>query len=144
MISIKEMTQRFDDTLALVTKIISGFALIIVCLACIVIVSSVLTYEHRERKKNSVIMSFGLPRRLCLTLNLIEWVITGSIAAFGAMFGTWLAGVLIYQSQFSMTYQPDFGWLVTTLCIIVLTVVVVGFLASKRSLSSTIRELLTE
>ncbi|BCO19612.1 ABC transporter permease [Alteromonas sp. KC3] len=144
MISIREMTQRFDDTLALVTKIISGFALIIVCLACIVIVSSVLTYEQRERKKNSVIMSFGLPRRLCLTLNLIEWVITGSIAAFGAMFGTWLAGVLIYQSQFSMTYQPDFGWLATTLCIIVLTVVLIGYLASKRSLSSTIRELLTD
>lgn len=144
MVSLKEMTQRFDDTLTLVTQIISGFAFVILSLACIVIISSVLTYEHQERKKNSIIMSFGLPQSTCLTINLIEWAFTGAVAALGAMFSTWVAGVLIYRSQFSMAYTPDFLWMAMTLTTIILTVLVVGYLASKRTLSSSIRELLTE
>ncbi|WP_394223298.1 ABC transporter permease [Alteromonas gracilis] len=144
MVSLQEMTKRFDDTLALVTQIISGFAAVILSLACVVIVSSVLTYEQNERKKNSVIMSFGLPRKMCLNISLIEWVLTGAIAAVGAMFSTWIAGMLIYQSQFAMTYQPNLMWMTATLCIIILTVVTIGYVASRRTLSCSIRELLTE
>ena len=144
MVSMREIMARFDNTLTLVTQIISGFALMIICVAGIVIVSSVLAYERQERKKNSVIMSFGLPKRTCLHINLIEWAITGGIAASGAMFGTWLAGVLIYQSQFSLPYSPDFIWLGGTLLVIMAIVILIGHLASRNSLSSSIRELLAE
>lgn len=144
MVSMREMMARFDNTLTMVTQIISGFALMIICLASIVIVSSVLAYERQERKKNSVIMSFGLPTRTCLQINLIEWAITGGIAASGTMFGTWLAGVLIYQSQFSLPYTPDFFWLGGTLLVIIALVIFIGHLASRNSLSSSIRELLAE
>lgn len=144
MVSIKEMAQRFDSTLTLVTQVMSGFSLLIASLAAIVIVSSVLTYERSERKKNSVIMSFGLPRKLCLTLNLIEWCLTGTIAALGAIVGTWLAGSIIYQSQFSIPYQPSVMWLLTALMIIIIVVVAIGYLASRHTLSSSIHELLTE
>ncbi|MDM7860414.1 permease [Alteromonas sp. ASW11-36] len=144
MVSMREMMARFDNTLTLVTQIISGFAMMIICLASIVIVSSVLAYERQERKKNSVIMSFGLPKRTCLHINLIEWALTGGIAASGAMFGTWLAGVLIYQSQFSLPYAPDFIWLAGTLLVIMVIVIAIGHLASRNSLSSSVRELLAE
>ncbi|WP_226992195.1 FtsX-like permease family protein [Aliiglaciecola lipolytica] len=141
---MREMMARFDNTLSLVTQIISGFSLMIICLASIVIVSSVLAYERQERKKNSVIMSFGLPKRTCLHINLIEWTITGGIAATGAMASTWLAGILIYQSQFSLPYTPDFIWLGTTLLVIMSIVIIIGHLASRNSLNSSIRELLME
>lgn len=144
MVSMREMMAHFDNTLTLVTQVISGFALMVICLAGIVIVSSVLAYERQERKKNSVLMSFGLSKLRCLHINLIEWAITGGIAASGAMFGTWLAGVLIYQSQFSLTYTPDFIWLTGTLLVIMAIVIVIGYLASRNSLSSSVRELLAE
>lgn len=144
MVSMKEMAQRFDNTLALVTQVITGFSLMLASLSAIVIVSSVLTYEQSERKKNSVIMSFGLPRKLCLTLNIIEWCLTAAISALGAIFGTWLAGLLIYQSQFSIPYQPNVIWLMTTLISIMAIVVAIGYLASRHTLSSSIHELLTE
>lgn len=144
MVSLKELTQRFDTTLAMVTQVISGFSLLIIVLASIVIVSSIHALEGNEKKKNSIIMSFGFSKRTCLQLNLIEWLVTGSIAASGAIVGTWIAGLLIYQSQFSMTYQPDFIWLLGTLAIILSAVTLLGFVASKKSLSSSIRELMAE
>lgn len=144
MVSLKEMTARFDSLLAMVTQVISGFSFLIILLASIVIVSSIQSSEHREKQKNSIIMSFGFDKSTCLTLNLIEWLVTGSIAACGAILGTWLAGVLIYQSQFSMVYQPDFLWLLGTLAVILLFVTLLGVLASRKSISGSIRELLVE
>ncbi|MCC2605682.1 permease [Planctobacterium marinum] len=144
MVSLQEMTQRFDNMLNMVTQVVSGFSLFIVLLAAIVILSSIQAGERQDRKKNSIILSFGFSRKTCLQLTFLEWLITGIIAASGAIFGTWLAGWLIYQSQFSMTWQPDFLWLGLTLLIITGSVVVVGLLASKHSLSSSVRELMTD
>ncbi|GLR71571.1 ABC transporter permease [Agaribacter marinus] len=144
MVSMDEITQRFDKTLAMVTQIISGFSILISLLASIVILSSVHALEAKEKKKNSIIMSFGLSKKTCFHLNIIEWFVTGSIAASGAIIGTWIAGLLIYESQFSMLYRPNFFWLLTTLSIILFIVTAIGIVANKNSLSSSIRELMTE
>lgn len=144
MVSMQEMIARFDATLKLVTQVISGFSILIISLSVIVMIASVLAYEPQERKKNSVIMSFGLPKRTCLSINMIEWSMTGGIASFGAMLGTWLAGTLIYQSQFSLSYTPDFVWLLSTLFIITSAVMALGVFVSRHTLNSSIRDLLAE
>lgn len=144
MVSLQELTQRFDSSLAMVTGLISGFAGLIILLAGIVMLSSVHAVEAKEQKKNSIILSFGLSKRTCLQLNMIEWLVTGAIAAAGAIVATWLAGLLIYQSQFSLTYQPDMGWLLATLAIIVSLVSALGMALSKHSLSGSVRQLLAE
>ena len=66
------------------------------------------------------------------------------IAAAGAIVGTYLAGLLIYKSQFSLNYQPDFVWLFVTLFIILASVTSLGIIASRKSLNSSIRQLMTE
>lgn len=144
MVSLQELTARFDRILAMVTKVISGFALLICLLAAIVIVVSVQAASAEERKKNSIILSFGLNRRTCLQLNILEWLVTGTIAACGAIAGTWVAGELIYQSQFSLPYQPNVSWLLTTLAIILALVTLLGTVVSKHSLSGSVRQLLAE
>lgn len=144
MVSLQEMTTRFDNLLAMITKVISGFSLLIILLASIVIVASINAVESNEQKKNSIIMSFGFSRRTCLKLNVIEWLITAVIAACGAIFGTYLAGLLIYQSQFSLSYQPDFAWLLATLFVILASVIFLGVIASRKSLDSSIRQLMAE
>lgn len=144
MVSLKELTDRFDKTLAMVTQVISGFSILIIGLVGIVILSSVNSLEAREKKKNSIIMSFGFSKETCLKLNVIEWSVTGSIAAIGAIAGTYIAGLLIYQSQFSLAYKPDFLWLFGTLAVILTVVTSFGVYASKNSLSSSIRDLLAE
>lgn len=144
MSSLEEMTKRFDTTLAMVTQVISGFSILIILLASIVIVSSIHAFEAKEKKKNSIIMSFGFSKNTCLKLNVIEWLVTGFIAASGAIMGTWFAGILIYDAHFSMSYQPDFVWLLATLLLILSVVALLGILASKNTLSSSIKTLMSE
>lgn len=143
MVSLKEITQLFDKTLAMITKVISGFSLMIIMLSGVVILASINALESREKKKNSIVMSFGFSKNTCLKLNVIEWLVTASITAVGAIFGTYIAGLLIYQSQFSLTYQPSFTWLAMTLMIIVSVITSLGVYASRNNLRSSVRELLT-
>jgi len=144
MSSLKEMTESFDKMLAMLTHAVTGFSVIIILLSTIVILATVNALESGEKKKNSVIMSFGFSKQTCLHLNLIEWIVTGVIAAIGAIGGTYIAGMLIYKSQFSLTYQPDFVWLFGTLVVILGAVALLGLAASKNSLNSSIRELMAE
>lgn len=142
MVSLKEITQLFDQTLAMITKVISGFSFMIILLAGVVILASINALESKEKKKNSVIMSFGFSRATCLKINMIEWLVTASITAVGATAGTYIAGLLIYQSQFSLTYSPNFVWLGMTLFIILTIITSLGVYASKNSLRSSVRQLL--
>ncbi len=144
MMSLNELTARFDKTLAMVTQVISGFSILIILLAMIVTVTSVKALEIGEKKKNSIILSFGFTKLTALRLSFIEWVTTGLIAAAGATVSTYLAGLMIYQSQFSLTYQPNTAWLLSVVAVILSLVVATGIWASKNSLSSSIRELLAE
>jgi putative ABC transport system permease protein len=144
MVSLQELTKQFDDILAMITKVISGFAVMIILLAIIVILSSINALESKEKKKNSVIMSFGFLKSTCLQLNIIEWLITALIIAIGAIAGTYITGLLIYQSQFSLSYQPDLFILFITLATILTTVTLVGVYASRHSLKSSVKQLMAD
>ncbi len=144
IVSLQELTKQFDNILAMITKVISGFAVMIILLAIIVILSSINALEGKEKKKNSVIMSFGFLKSTCLQLNIIEWLITALIIAIGAIAGTYLTGALIYQSQFSLSYQPDLFILVITLAIILTTVTLLGVYASRHSLKSSVKQLMAD
>jgi len=144
MVSLQELTKQFDAILAMITKVISGFAVMIILLAIIVILSSINALESKEKKKNSVIMSFGFLKSTCLKLNIIEWLITALIIATGAISGTYITGILIYQSQFSLSYQPNLFILFITLAIILSMVTLVGVYASRHSLKSSVKQLMAE
>ncbi|MFT5163454.1 MAG: putative ABC transport system permease protein [Alteromonadaceae bacterium] len=142
LLSINEMTAQFDKTLAMVTLLISAFSVMISIMALLVIFASVKGFEADERKKNGLLLSFGQSKAACLRLAWYEWLITASIAATGAIAGTWLAGVLIYQSQFSMAYKPDPLWLIGTLIIMISVVCSAGLLFSRASLKTSVVSLL--
>lgn len=142
LLSIKEMTERFDKTLAMVTLLVSAFSAMIILMAMLVIAASVKGFEADERRKNGLLLSFGQSKADCLRLSLYEWLVTGGIAAIGAVCGTWLAGVLIYQSQFSMNYNPDPLWLLSTLLVMMTVVCGVGLLGSRTSLDASVVQLL--
>ena len=144
MVSLQELTKQFDDILGMITKVISGFAVMIILLAIIVILSSINALENKEKKKNSVIMSFGFLKKTCLQLNIIEWLITALIIATGAISGTYITGILIYQSQFSLSYQPNIFILLMTLAIILSTVTLLGIYASRHSLKSSVKQLMAD
>lgn len=142
LMPLKELTQNYDKMLALVTRVIVALTTLILIMSVIVIAASIKGFEQDEKNKNGLLLSMGLDKKHCLKLTLFEWVTTALIAAFGAMIGTWLAGVLIYQSQFSLTYTPDFAWLTVTLFIVVLAITGIGLAFSRKSLKSSVVELI--
>ncbi len=141
LVPLKEITQRFDDTLAIVTKLVVGFATMVLIMAGLVIAASMKGFESEDRKKNGLLMSMGITKSACLKLNLYDWLTVSLISGSGAIAGTWFAGLLIYQSQFSLTYQPDPLWLISTMAAICLAVCAIGTLYSRKSLTASINNL---
>ena len=95
-----------------------------------------------EKIKNGLLLSFGQTKSACLKLSIFEWLVTALIASGGAIFGTWIAGSLIYKSQFSLNYIPDPVWIISTLFISILVVCLVGILSNKKNLNVSIKNLL--
>ncbi len=142
LLPLRELTERFDQTLDIVTKVTSGYAAMVLLLALFVLAASVSGFSADDRQKNGLLMSMGLRDADCLRLNFYDWSVTALIAATGAVVGTWSAGMLIYQEQFGMVYNPDLVWVAGTVCAMVATVCAVGYLACRQSLRVSVRDLL--
>ena len=143
LVPLQELTERFDQTLGIVTKVTSGYAAMVLLLALFVLAASVSGFSADDRQKNGLLMSMGLREKDCLRLNLYDWSVTALIAAAGAIAGTWSAGLLIYQAQFNLTYNPDILWVAAMVFVMVATVCLVGYLACRRSLKVSVRNLLS-
>lgn len=142
LVPLQELTERFDQTLGIVTKVTSGYAAMVLLLALFVLAASVSGVSADDRQKNGLLMSMGLRETDCLKLNLYDWGVTALIAAAGAVAGTWSAGLLIYQAQFNLTYNPDILWVAAMAIAMVATVCFVGYLACRQSLKVSVRDLM--
>ena len=142
-VSLQELTERYDNTLAQLTAMVSGFSVLMVSLAILLLVAAVQRLNAQDKLKNGVLRSVGLSARQCANLALFEWLFTALMAAAGAIGGSWLAGLMIYQSQFNMLYAPDVGWVLGTLGTMVLAVGATGWLSSRNALDTDIRDLLS-
>ncbi len=138
----KELTERFDATLGIVTKVTSGYAGMVLLLALFVLAASVSGFRADDQQKNGLLMSMGLRRKDCLQLNFYDWGVTALIAAAGAVAGTWAAGLMIYETQFGLSYKPDILWVAGATTIMVIVVCFVGYVACRESLKVSLRDLL--
>jgi putative ABC transport system permease protein len=143
LVPLRELTERFDRTLGIVTQVTSGYAAMVLLLALFVLAASVSGFSADDRQKNGLLMSMGLKHADCLRLNFYDWGVTALMAATGAVVGTWSAGWLIYRAQFRLTYNPDLPWVAGTVVAMVATVCLVGFIACRQSLKVSVRDLLT-
>ena len=142
LVPLRELTERFDRTLGIVTKVTSGFAAMVLLLALFVLAASVSGFSADDRQKNGLLMSMGLRDTDCLRLNFYDWGVTALIAATGAVVGTWCAGLLIYRAQFKLSYNPDPLWVAGMVVAMVAAVCLVGYLACRQSLKVSVRDLL--
>ncbi len=142
LVPLRELTERFDQTLGIVTKVTRGYAAMVLLLALFVLAASVRGFSADDRQKNGLLMSMGLRRRDCLTLNFYDWGVTALIAAAGAIVGTWVAGLLIYRAQFNLPYHPDTVWVAGIVVSMMAAVCAVGYLACRQSLEVSVRDLL--
>ena len=142
LVPLRELTERFDQTLGIVTRLTSGYAAMVLLLALFVLAASVTGFSADDRQKNGLLMSMGLRDADCLRLNFYDWGVTALIAAAGAVAGTWIAGLLIYRAQFNLAYNPDALWVTGTVTTMVAAVCLVGYLACRQNLKVSVRDLL--
>jgi putative ABC transport system permease protein len=142
LVPLRELTERFDRTLGIVTKVTSGYAAMVLLMALFVLTASVSGFSADDRQKNGLLMSMGLRDTDCLWLNFHDWSVTALIAAAGAVVGTWIAGILIYRTQFKLTYNPDTLWVAGMVLAMVAAVCLVGYMACRQSLKVCVRDLL--
>lgn len=144
MVSLQEMTDRFDNSLSILTKGISIFSGLILLMTLLVAAASVQSYLKQDKAKNGLMLSFGHSKMDCVKLSALDWFLTGVITVVGAIGGTLIIGNLIYKSQFSMTYQPNFVWLFGVLFITISFITIAGLLLNRESLNMSVRQLLLE
>jgi predicted lysophospholipase L1 biosynthesis ABC-type transport system permease subunit len=144
LLPLKELTERFDRLLAVVTKVTSGYAGMVLLLALFVVAAAVSGFRADDSQKNGLLMSMGLRNSDCLKLNFYDWGITASIAAAGAVAGTWIAGPLLYEEQFGLGYNPDPVWVMSVLTGMVLLVCAVGYISCRQSLKVSVRDLMAD
>lgn len=143
LVPLRELTERFDNLLSITIKLTSGYAGMVLLLAMFVLIASSKGFEADDQRKNGLLMSMGIKQRDCLKLSLYDWAITAIIAATGAIAGTWMAGQMVYEAQFNLTYTPDPLWIGGTMSLMVTVVCSVGLLTCMRSLTTSVRDLLT-
>ena len=144
MVPLKEITQTYDETLAMVRKLVFGYSSLLILLSILVIAASIKRFEDSDKQKNGLLLSFGMEKKNCSHLQVIEWSITGLIASVGAIAGTWIAGQLIYQSQFGITYVPDFLSYTLVLTVVVSLITIVGYQLTRKALRVSIKDLLMD
>lgn len=144
MQSLREITARFDSTLSLLTRMLTLFSSLILMMTMLVAASSVQSHLSQDKLKNGLLLSFGKTKLDCIKLTVIDWLITGIITAAGAFGGTFIIGNLMYQSQFSLTYQPDYFWLSVVLCMNLLFIVLLGLGLNRYGLRVSVKDLLHE
>lgn len=142
LVPLQELTERFDQTLGIVTKVTSGYAAMVLLFALFVLAASVNGFSADDRLKNGLLISMGLRDTDCLRLNFYDWGVTALIAAAGAIAGTWSAGLLIYHAQFNLTYNPDIFWVAGMAFAMVAAVCLVGYIVCRRTLKISVRDLL--
>lgn len=143
LVPLRELTERFDRTIGIVTTVTFGYAAMVLLLSLLVLAASVNGFSADDRQKIGLLKSMGLGDMDCLRLNLQEWCVTALLAAAGAVAGTWGAGVLIYRAQFGLTYSPDPLWVTGLVTAMVASVCLLGHVACRRSLKVSVRGLLS-
>lgn len=143
LVPLRELTERFDQTIDILTKVTFGYAAMVLLLSLLVLAASVSGFSDDDRQKNGLLMSMGLRRTDCLWLNFQDWCVTALIAATGAVVGTWGAGLLIYRTQFNLSYNLDPLWVTGMVLVMLASVCLVGHAACRRSLKVSVRDLLS-
>lgn len=144
LMPLNALTERFDRTMAIVVQSTIGFALMVLMMSLLVAAASIVSSQAEDRRRNGLLRSFGLKSADCEGLARYEWSLTGMLAATGAVLGTCVTGLLVYQSEFGMAYDADWSWLLSAAVLVTISVTLLGTLGTRGHREAGIRALLVD
>jgi putative ABC transport system permease protein len=144
MVPLKEVAKKVGDFIDIGTGVILVFGSFIGLMSSLVIFSAISNSVDNDKKRNGLILSFGLTKIDCIKVICLEWMMTAVIVTTGAVFASWLALTLVYQVQFSIEYQTGFVTIVTLLIENILGLTILGLSLSYASLQVSTLDLLNQ
>ena len=144
MVPLKTVSEKVTDFINIGTGVIEVFGSFIALMSSLVIFSAISNSVDNDKKRNGLILSFGLTKFDCIKVICLEWMITAVIVTTGAVFASWLALTLVYQVQFSIEYKTDFVTIVTLLTENILGLTILGVTLSYASLQVSTLDLLNQ
>jgi putative ABC transport system permease protein len=144
MVPLKAVAEKVGNLIDIGTGVILIFGSFIALMSSLVIFSAISNSVENDKKRNGLILSFGLTKVHCIKVIFLEWMITAVIVTTGAVFASWLALMLVYQVQFSIEYKTDFVTILTLLTENILGLTILGLTLSYASLQVGTLDLLNQ
>lgn len=144
MVPLKTVAEKVGNLIDIGTGVIFIFGSFIALMSSLVIFSAISNSVEYDKKRNGLILSFGLTKVDCIKVIGLEWMITAVIVTMGAVFASWLALTLVYQVQFSIDYKTDFVTILTLLTENILFLTILGLTLSYASLQVSTLDLLNQ
>ena len=144
MVPLKTVSEKVTDFINIGTGVILVLGSFIALMSSLVIFSAISNSVDNDKKRNGLILSFGLTKIDCIKVICLEWMMTAVIVTTGAVFASWLALTLVYQVQFSIEYQTDFVTIFTLLIENILGLTILGLTLSYASLQVSTLDLLNQ
>lgn len=139
--AVKQRLQQFSDV---GQGLVLVFSLFMLGLSVLLVLATIRSFTGEDRKRNGLLLSFGLSKQHCLQLISTEWLLTALLPVLAATFCTVYLTAQLYQLHLGMPYQPGWFGLLGDSLLIVLCIAAAGVWLSRDQLKVSIRELLLE
>jgi len=144
MVPLKTFTEKIESFIDVGMGIVLVFGSFIALMSSLVIFSAISNSVDADKKRNGLILSFGLTKAHCIKVICYEWILTAIIVTSGAVFASWLALTLVYQVQFSLEYQTDIVTILVLFAENIFVLTILGLTFSYASLQVSTLDLLSE
>lgn len=144
LVSFQQIKQRIESFGNAAIGVILAFNVFIALMSALLVTAAIKGYESDDRKRNGLMLSFGLPRKDCLKLVSYEWLLTAIIPAAGGILSTVVGASFIYQQQFGLPYEPSWMWLFFSAISTVLGIAGAGIWMCREHLNVSVPSLLND
>ena len=107
MQSLDSITSKINGIVQVVSTVVLLFTGFLASICTLVVWTGVNAFINSDKKRNGLMLCFGLSKIQCYRMTALEWLITAFIANVGALSGSYVVVHLIYKYNLGVQYSTD-------------------------------------
>ncbi len=141
-IDLTQILKTVNTILDKISFVIKFMALFSVLTGLLVLISSVVLSKYQRVKESVLLRTLGANRKQILSINTVEYLLLGALAAFTGIFLSFGMSWLIAKFQFKIPFTPKFGPPFWVFLAITILTILIGLLNSREVLDKPPLEVL--
>ena len=142
--SIDSILSQTRQYLNILTGAVFLYSVLICILTVLLLIAAVQRHLQLDKKRNGLLLSFGLDKTQQFKIALYEWLIVSTLPTLSAFVCVYFTMGAFYKYELSLTYKPDHLLLITQAILIIVAITSIGLLTTKKQFTYSVRELLVE